>query len=275
MLIFSLEKRRFYFGVLAFTTLAPFGFSQMAASPAAQSPVQTAFAQAATPTPDSPAALKSEIAAIKAKVTNFAQLDRYRDSNATLPSPASGEKRVVMFGDSITDDWLNYPETYFASKSYVDRGIRGQNTSQMLLRFRQDVIDLKPSVVVILAGANDISFRNGKAGVLEITERNLASMADLARVNGIKVVLATLLPVCNDQAAKRSPDDILALNRWITSFAKEQQITLLDYYPAMLDPATGQLRVSITHDCLHPNADGYRIMGPMVERAVASAIHTK
>ncbi|WP_260706590.1 GDSL-type esterase/lipase family protein [Edaphobacter flagellatus] len=238
-----------------------------------QSPASTSSVPA-QPGPDSddPAKLHAEIDSYKAKLGDFAELSRYRIENAELPAAAANERRVVMFGDSITDDWRRSPKNFFPGKPYVNRGIKGQTTAQMLVRFRADVIDLKPAVVVILAGTNDIANRKGRAGVLEAVENNLTSMDQLARANGIKVVLATLLPVCGAQLAKRSPDDILQLNQWIAGYAKGHNIQLLDYYPAMLDSKTGQLRESISHDCLHPNVEGYDIMQPMVERAIASAL---
>ena len=239
---------------------------QAPSTPAAPATIQPA------PDTDDPVKLHAQIADYKSKLGDFALLGRYRAENAQLPPPTAGEKRVVMFGDSITDDWRNTPQSFFPGEPYINRGIKGQVTAQMLVRFQADVIALKPAAVVILAGTNDIGNRNGRAGVLEATENNLISMAQLAQANGIKVVLATLLPICGMQLARRSPDDIRALNQWITGYTKDHNIQLLDYYPVMLDPATGQLRESITHDCLHPNAAGYDIMRPMIEKAVVAAL---
>lgn len=205
---------------------------------------------------------------------DYANLARYRDDNAKLPPPAAGENRVVFMGDSITDGWgRNAGTTFFPGKPYVNRGISGQVTSQMLLRFRQDVIDLKPKAVVILAGTNDIGGNMGPAPN-EVIEENLASMADLARANNIRIVLASLTPVCDyhqPQTAKRPPDRILAINAWIKSYAADHNIVFLDYYPSMIDDK-GMFRAELTGDGLHPNATGYDTMGPLAEAAIQKAL---
>jgi len=178
-------------------------------------------------------------------------------------------------GDSITDFWVvRSPETFFPSKPHVDRGISGQTTPQMLVRFRADVIALHPKVVVILAGTNDISSNTGPETLEEI-EGYLTSMAELARANGIRVVLASLLPVTDalrPQTVRRPPEEIVALNAWIKDYAKAHDIVYLDYYSAMLDDHQ-MLRQDLTVDGLHPNAAGYAIMQPLAEKAIAAALH--
>jgi lysophospholipase L1-like esterase len=188
---------------------------------------------------------------------------------------------VVFFGDSITDNWSK-PDYggFFPGEPYVNRGISGQTTAQMLLRFRADVIDLRPRAVVILAGTNDIA---GNAGpvTLDQVQDNLASMAELARAHGIRVVLASLLPVSDDKkdakglpvvrTGQRPPAKIQELNRWLAGYAKENGHTYHDYFSAAAD-ASGALRPELNDDGLHPNARGYAAMAPVAEAAIARAL---
>ena len=206
---------------------------------------------------------------------DFGQLGRYRNANAALAAPAPGENRVVFFGDSITDIW--HLDEYFPGKPYLNRGIGGQTTPQMLIRFRQDVIDLHPKVVVILAGTNDLAGNTGPMR-LEDIEANYASFAELARANNVRVVFSSVLPVHNytPQAlglfAGRSPEKILALNRWLKDYAAvHADCIFLDYFSAMVDDK-GLLRRKLADDGLHPNAAGYRIMVPLAEQAIAKAL---
>src|SRR5580693_9059313 len=170
---------------------------------------------------------------------DFGQLARYRDANAALAAPKPGEDRAVFFGDSITDIW--HLDEYFPGKPYVNRGIGGQTTPQMLVRFRQDVINLQPKVVVILAGTNDIAGNTGPMRLQDI-EANLASMAELARAHDIHVVLCSIMPVHNytekakDFFAQRPQSRILALNEWIKDYSATHSGCLyLDYFSAMVD----------------------------------------
>jgi lysophospholipase L1-like esterase len=204
---------------------------------------------------------------------DFGELARYRDANAPLLPPAPRENRVVFFGDSITEIWHLYE--YFPGKPYINRGIGGQTTPQMLIRFRQDVIELHPKVVVILAGTNDIAGNTGPMG-LEDTEANYASMAEVARANNVRVVFSSVLPVHNytpqsqNMYAQRSPEKILELNRWLKGYvAAHSDCIYLDYFNAMVDDK-GLLKRDLAEDGLHPNAAGYKIMAPLVE----TAIHT-
>jgi lysophospholipase L1-like esterase len=208
---------------------------------------------------------------------DFGQLARYRDANASLKSPLPGENRVVFFGDSITDIWKL--EDYFPGKPYLNRGIGGQTTPQMLVRFRQDVIDLHPKVVVILAGTNDIAGNTGPMRMEDI-EADYASLAELARANHITVVFSSVLPVHNytpksqDPFAQRSPDKILALNRWLQDYCAANDLLYLDYFTALVDDK-GLLKRELAEDGLHPNAAGYKIMAPLAEAAIAKALAGK
>jgi acyl-CoA thioesterase I len=205
---------------------------------------------------------------------DYGQLVRYRDANAALGAPKAGESRVVFFGDSITDIWKLADS--FPGKPYVNRGIGGQTTPQMLVRFRQDVIDLQPKVVVILAGTNDIAGNTGPMRNEDI-EANYASFAELARVHGIKVVYSSVLPVHNyterskDFFAQRPPARILALNTWLKDYCSKNNIVYLDYFSAMVDDK-GLLKKDLADDGLHPNAVGFKLMAPMAEAAIQKAL---
>lgn len=214
------------------------------------------------------------------RVRDWSNLARYRDQNRMLKLPAAGEARVVFMGDSITDAWPQ-PRfgTFFEAKPYVGRGISGQTTPQMLLRFRQDVIDLKPKVVVILAGTNDIAGNTGAISDDEV-EGNIASMSELAKANDIRVVLSSILPVSAyhqnpnapaPQTVLRPMARIRAINEWMKQYAAKNGHVYLDYFPAMVDD-TGTLRAEFSEDDLHPNAKGYAVMAPLVEAAIAKAL---
>ncbi len=233
-----------------------------------------AAAQTPAPTPEQQAAARQ--AAQDRLLRDFPNLARYHDDNAPLAPPAAGEDRVVFMGDSITDFWGRRTGQFFPGKPYVNRGISGQTTPQMLIRFRPDVIALQPKAVVILAGTNDIAGNTGPMS-LEAIEDNLASMADLAKANGIRVVLASVMPVCDyhqPQTARRPPDKIVALNAWIKSYASQNRLVYLDYYSAMLDDQQ-MLKRELTGDGLHPNAAGYDVMAPLAEKAIAQALARK
>ncbi len=207
-------------------------------------------------------------------MNDFGELARYRDQNARLSPPAHSEKRVVFFGDSITDFWP-LPE-YFPAKPYVNRGISGQTTSQMLVRFQQDVIALHPKAVVILAGTNDIAGNTGPMH-LEDIEANFASLAELAAANKIKVIFSSVLPIHNytpqshDYFAQRSPDKILQLNRWLSAHCTAPGCLYLDYFSALVDPH-GLLQRNLAEDGLHPNKEGYKVMARLAESAIQKAL---
>ena len=235
---------------------------------------------AQTPTPD-PNPDKTRADRLQARLNDFANLARYRDANSKLAAPGKDEKRVVFMGDSITDIWkLN---EYFPGSPYVNRGISGQTTPQMLLRFRPDVIKLKPEVVVILAGTNDISTYPGPM-VVGTIEDNLSSMVDLAHANGIKVVLATVMPISDynkDKSDKpiirsvqRPPEQIVAVNAWIKNYCAERDLVYLDYFTALADEK-GFLKADLANDGLHPNAKGYEVIKPLAENAIKTALKKK
>ena len=212
------------------------------------------------------------------RLRDWASLARYREHNRALPPAAAGEARVVFMGDSITDAWPQRGADFFAGKPYVGRGISGQTTPQMLVRFRPDVIDLKPKVVVILAGTNDIAGNSGPMTNEEV-QGNLASMAQLAKANGIRVVMSSIQPVSSyhvapngvPQTITRPMDRIRAINEWMKKYAASEGHVYLDYFPAMIDDK-GLLREDLSADDLHPNAKGYAIMGPLAETAIRQAL---
>jgi lysophospholipase L1-like esterase len=205
---------------------------------------------------------------------DFGQLARYRKDDAALAPPAAGENRVVFLGDSITDYW-KLPD-YFPDKPYINRGVDGQTTPEMLVRFRQDVIDLHPKVLVVLAGTNDIAGVTGRTTNEDI-EANYASMADLARAHGIRVVFASVLPVHNythdaeESFALRPRDRILGLNKWLKSYCAKNGFVYLDYFSAVVDER-GMLKRALADDGLHPTDAGYKIMASLAEQAIQKAL---
>ena len=238
-----------------------------------------AFGQTAQDSTDC-AAVKAQAERAETRLKDWPALARYHDENAKVLSPAKGEKRVVFLGDSITDGWDNPVNGgFFPGKPYIDRGISGQTTPQMLIRFRRDVIELKPEVVVILAGTNDIAGNTGPM-TLEAIEDNLLSIAELARVHGIRVVLSSLLPVSDYevrdgkpivQTVRRPPEQIKALNNWMKEYSAKNRLTYLDYYSAMVDEK-GYLKDELSNDGLHPNVKGYEVMNPLAEAAIALSL---
>jgi lysophospholipase L1-like esterase len=208
---------------------------------------------------------------------DFGQLARYREADAKLGPAAAGEKRVVFFGDSITDIWKL--DESFPGKPYVNRGIGGQTTPQMLVRFRQDVIDLHPKAVLILAGTNDIAGNTGPMRNEDI-EANYASMSELARAHRIRVIFASLLPVHNytekskDFFAQRSRDRILQLNEWLKGYCTSSGDFYLDYFSAMVDDQ-GMMKKDLADDGLHPNEAGFKVMAPLAEAAIKKEIGRK
>jgi acyl-CoA thioesterase I len=192
-----------------------------------------------------------------------------------LPPPRQDEKRVIFMGNSITENWQQYFATMFPGKPYINRGISGQTTPQMLVRFRQDVIALEPAVVVILAGTNDIAGNTGPS-TLEMIEDNIASMTNLARANGIRVVLTSVLPV-RDYPWKPGLEPapkIIALNSWIRAYAAGHDAIYADFHGPMAD-AQGGMRNGLSSDGVHPNEAGYRIMAPLVEQAIDQALRPR
>ncbi|WP_222431599.1 SGNH/GDSL hydrolase family protein [Mucilaginibacter achroorhodeus] len=199
-------------------------------------------------------------------------LKRYEEDNAKLPAPAAGEKRVVFMGNSITEGWINTDPDFFKGKPYVNRGIGGQTTPQMLVRFREDVINLKPKVVVILAGINDIAENTGPSKI-ENVAGNIFSMAELAKFAGIKVVLSSVIP------AKGFPwhpgldprEPIMKLNTMLKEYAAKNHLGYIDYYSAMVGPEK-ELRKELCVDGVHPNMAGYKVMEPLAEIEIKKAL---
>lgn len=219
-------------------------------------------------------ALQAQLAKDEKTLQDWANLGRYRAANAQLATePLDGQDRVVFMGDSITDAWGRSYGSFFPGKAYVNRGISGQTTPQMLIRFRPDVIALNPKVVVILAGTNDLAGNTGPETIEEI-EGNLQSMAQLAKASNIRVVLSSVMPVCDyikPQTAHRPPANIVTLNAWIKDYCQQNQLVYLDYYSAMIDDQQ-MLRKELTLDGLHPNTAGYNIMSPLAAQAIESAL---
>jgi len=238
---------------------------------------------AAQPSADPCADTKTKLTQAENRLKDWPQLGRYHDANGKLSPAAKNEARVVFMGDSITDSWQN-PKFggFFPGKPYVDRGISGQTTPQMLIRFRPDVIALQPKAVVILAGTNDLAGNTGPM-TLESIEDNLVAMADLAKANSIRVVFASILPVSDYEqrdgkpivrTTQRPPEKIKALNEWMKTYAANNKLTYLDYYSAMVDDK-GFLKDELSEDGLHPNAKGYEIMAPLAEAAIVRALKGK
>ncbi len=245
--------------------------------PVAQPPPPAPRAMETVPNCPELATALTNLSRNDARIRDWPQLGRYREQNRQL-APASGSPRVVFMGDSITDAWPMRVSDFFAGKAYVGRGIGGQTTPQMLIRFRPDVIDLEARVVVILAGTNDIAGNTGAMSDEEI-QGNIASMAELAKAHGIRVVLSSILPVSAyhvapngiPQTIQRPMTRIRALNDWMKKYAAAEKHVYLDYFSAMLD-GTGVLRTELSGDDLHPNAAGYAVMGPLAEAAISDAL---
>jgi lysophospholipase L1-like esterase len=230
----------------------------------------SAAAQPADPCPDV-APLQTIVERQRRQLNDWGGLIRYGSENTELPKPAAGEGRVVFLGDDITEAWTQF----FPGKPYLNRGIRRQTSGQMLLRFRQDVISLKPKVVVIQAGANDLAGFSGPATQPMIAE-NFMSMVELAKANGIRVVLASLTPVCDcplRQTQIRPVGKIMGVNEWLKNYASETGSVYLDYYPALAEGRA--LKKEYTLDGFLLNAAAYAAMAPLAERAIAEALGRK
>ena len=203
---------------------------------------------------------------------DWANLGRYRDDNVKIGLPKPGENRVVFMGNSITDFWIKNFPNYFSDNGYIDRGISGQTTPQMLVRFRADVIHLKPAVVTILAGTNDIAGNTGPS-TLEMIADNIFSMAELAKSNGIKVILSSVLPVY-DYPWKRGlnpAEKIIKLNEMIKEYADSHDMLYLDYFSSMVDSRKG-MKTEYSEDGVHPNKAGYEVMMDLCSKAIEKAL---
>lgn len=208
------------------------------------------------------------------RIKDWANLARFHADNERLGNPEIGEKRIVFMGNSITEGWSKADPDFFALNRYVNRGISGQTTPQMLIRFRPDVIHLKPAAVVILAGINDIAGNTGPSS-LEMIEDNLASMAELAGANSIRVVLCSVLPAYDFpwRPGLQPAEKVVRLNAWIDDYAQKNGYFYVDYFMPMADEKHA-LKTEYTYDGVHPNLAGYKVMEPLVEAAIAKALET-
>jgi lysophospholipase L1-like esterase len=224
---------------------------------------------AQVPAPDTSAA---RIKTLERTLRDYGGLIRYGSDNSELPPAPEGQDRVIFFGDQITDFWGRKTGKFFPDKAWLNRGIAGQTTDQMLIRFRQDVIALSPKVVVILAGLNDVAGLHGSS-TEEMVLDNLTSMTELARVNGIRVVLASLTPVCNcfgqSAARERWQERIAETNELIEKYCAKSGATYLDYYSAMSHD--NDLKKELTSDGVLPNDAGYAVMARLAEKAIQEA----
>ena len=258
-----MKKMLTVFGLAATCLVGSAGWGQTTAAP-----------PATTVAPAVPSLSAKEIAAMETKLADWPQLARYREANATLGPVAPGEQRVVFYGDSITDGWGRRPDTgdFFPGKPYVNRGISGQTTPQMVVRFRQDVINLRPAAVVILAGTNDVAGNTGPM-TPEMTEDNWRSMADLAKMNGIRVIFASITPSTDFWWHKglKPAEKIRALNAWLKGYCESHGLTYLDYYSALVDE-DGGMKKEFTVDGVHASAKGYAVMAPLAQGAIEKAL---
>jgi lysophospholipase L1-like esterase len=208
------------------------------------------------------------------KHNDWAQLKRYQAENAALPAPTPGQPRVVFYGDSITDIWSHHAgiAPFFPGKDYINRGISGQTTPQMLVRFQQDVVHLHPAAVLILAGTNDVAGNTGPS-TPQMIEDNYASMAAIARANNIKVIFATITPAYNFpwKSGVDPVPVIRELNQWLKDYCASEHLTYVDYYSAMTDDK-GAMKAGISNDGVHPTGKGYAIMAPLAEEAIMQAL---
>lgn len=207
-----------------------------------------------------------------AQDNDWANLNRYKEENLKIGLPADNENRVVFIGNSITQGWIEVNPNFFIGKSYINRGISGQTTPQMLVRFRSDVVNLKPKVVVILAGTNDIAGNTGPS-TLEMIEDNIASMVEIANANNIKVVLCSILPAYDYpwKTGLEPAQKIVDLNKWIKEYAVKNKIIYVDYFAPIADQRNG-MKKAYSEDGVHPNLAGYKVMEPIVENAIAEAL---
>ena len=239
----------------------------VAAAPPASNPLLTR----------APAALEpAQVKQLQGLAADYGQLRFYQRANAALPQAGPGEQRVVFFGDSITQGWGEHDSSaFFPGKGYLNRGISGQTTAQMLVRFRQDVIDLKPAAVVILAGTNDIAGNTGAVTPAQIAA-NLQSMADLARAHGIAVVLCSVLPVSDYpwQPGIAPAQTVVDLNAMLRRYADAEGLTYVDYHAAMRN-ARGGLDAALAADGVHPTASGYALMAPLAEAGLKQALRPR
>jgi len=214
-------------------------------------------------------------ARLAGELQDWNQLGRYHQDDLRLEAGPHVAGRVVFLGDSITDIWNL--KKFFPGKPYVNRGISGQTTPQMLVRMFPDVIDLRPAAVILLAGTNDVA-RNTGPETAKMIEENFEAITELAQAHHIQVILCSLTPVSNytahPQTVRRPPSQILQLNAWIKSYAARVHATYADYYSALVD-SKGMLRNGYSNDGLHPNDRGFALLAPVAEAAIEKALHEK
>jgi lysophospholipase L1-like esterase len=214
-----------------------------------------------------------EVQRLKAKLADWPNLNRYRDADAALAPAAAGERRVVFLGDSLTDDWgRTAGSAFFPGEPYVNRGISGQTTPQMLLRFQQDVVALHPSAVVLLAGTNDVAGNTGPE-TIETIENNIRSMAEIAQANGIKMILCSQLPALQypwNKAVVPAPI-LLELSAWTKDYAAAHGLGYVDYYSVLVGP-DGGIKSGLSQEGVHPTASGYEVMAPVVEKVIGEVL---
>jgi lysophospholipase L1-like esterase len=257
--------RRLIAVMAAGTVMGMTSNAQMSAPTSSATHVATAAARSLS-AQGSEAKMEEDNAKMKVQLEDWPQLGKYRAANAALKAPV----KVVFFGDSITELWENDGGSFFPGKPYLNRGISGETTPQMLVRFRQDVVDLHPETVVILAGANDIAGNTGPS-TQEMIQDNFKGMVEIAKASGIRVILASVLPVAKYPWRPEIvgvPQMIEALNAWLKDYCAKQNLTYLDYWTAMAAP-DGGMKTGISLDGVHPNAAGYAIMQPLAEAAIA------
>jgi lysophospholipase L1-like esterase len=241
--------------------------------PETKAPAPTQVAPPASAPPQAAPTSEAERQRALQRKEDWPWLGRFREADLKLGAPAAGENRVVFMGDSITEGWhIEGPGGYFPGKPYFNRGISGQTTPQMLLRFRQDVIDLKPKVVVILGGTNDIAGNTGPETVEEI-EGYIQSMTELATASNIKVVLCSITPAFDYpwKPGMEPAPKILAVNAWMKGLAADKGFVYVDYHAAMKDARDG-LPAALSHDGVHPTAAGYAVMAPLVQAGIDKAL---
>lgn len=204
---------------------------------------------------------------------DWANLKRFQQENSELLLPKANEHRVVFMGNSITEGWLSIRPEFFKNKPYVNRGISGQTTPQMLVRFRQDVIHLKPSTLVLLAGINDIAENTGPS-TIEMIANNIVSMAELAKANHINVIICSVLPANKFpwREGLKPAEKVIKLNTILKSYSKKHKLAYVDYYSAMVNDSHG-LKKELGEDGIHPNKNGYLIMEPILEKAIKKYIN--
>lgn len=245
--------------------------AQTAASPA--TPAQAGAPAAAAPAPSSaPADPAKQLAALQKRMLDWPQLGYYRDRDAATPPPAPGEKRVVFLGDSITEMWGRRGSEFFPGKGYINRGISAQTSPQMVLRFHQDVVDLHPAVVVILAGTNDVAEHSGPM-TPEMTLDNIRAMVEMARANKIRVVICSIPPDA-DFYWNKSLNPAPKIREWnakLEAWTKSQGLVWVDYYTPLTD-ANGGMKEGMSLDGTHPTAAGYAVMAPLAEAGIAKAL---